>query len=50
MKKKSIIGSSLALLAGIPLLANAIGWGLTAIAMALFIVLAVTIWSKVKNG
>ena len=46
-KKKGYIASTLGLLAGVPTLANAIGWTLTAISVALLLGLAVTLYRKV---
>lgn len=47
MSNKSKIGGALGLLAGVPLLANAVGWTITAILVASLIALAVVLWRKV---
>ena len=49
-KKSSIIGGAVGILAGVPLLANAIGWSITLIAMAGFIALAVILVKRVRGA
>jgi hypothetical protein len=46
MSNKSKIGGALGLLAGVPLLAQAVGWTITAIAVASLIALAVVLYRK----
>ena len=47
-KKGRIIGGTVALLSAVPLLANAIGIGLTAILVAVIIGLGVTLIKRIK--
>lgn len=47
MSNKGKIGGALGLLAGIPLLAEAVGWTITGIAVAALIALAVLLWRRV---
>ena len=49
MRKHSIIGGTIGLLAGVPLLASAVGWSITLVLMAVIVVLAVRVWKKVQE-